>query len=306
MQTVASSWLGSTPLGDHGPFSLASTGVIALHEVWLPAGPVTVKLHQSGGDAIDWGLTLHRGQLPYHAKSATAGIVGQAWIGAAGADETMPVTVPQAGYYCLAVWKARAGDYAKAGQYTLRFDGFLWTPPGVGDVPAVTAVRDITPNPFNPATRIAFDLAHSGPVRLEVFDVRGRLVRRLVSSALEAGRHEVLWDGRDDQGVGAASGTPRGAAAGGGGHGLAQDAAVEVGAAFEVATSNPSNPSGDGRATRRSGTTRAGAIRIRTADAGRSFGQYPTAAPRRLENSPQRGQLGSTPQSHKLLSIGTL
>ncbi|MBK7045144.1 MAG: hypothetical protein IPH48_01170 [bacterium] len=207
LQTVASSWLASTPLGDYGPFSLASTGVIALHEVWLPAGPVSVKLHQSGGDAIDWGLTLHRGQLPYHAKSATAGIVGQAWIGAAGADETMPVEVPQAGYYCLAVWKAQADDYAKAGQYTLRFDGFLSDAPGVGDVPAVTAVRDITPNPFNPATRIAFDLAHSGPVRLEIFDVRGRLVRRLVSSALEAGRHEVLWDGRDDQGVGAASGT---------------------------------------------------------------------------------------------------
>jgi hypothetical protein len=207
LQTVASSWLASSPLGDYGPFSLAATGVVSLHEVWLPAGPVTVRLHQTGGQPIDWGLTLHRGQLPYHAKSAAAGIVGQAWIGAAGADETMPVEVPQDGYYCLAVWKSTAGDYANAGQYTLHFDGHLSGTPDQGGVPAVTAVRDITPNPFNPSTKISFDLAAPGQVYLEVFDVRGRLVRRLVSASLVAGRHEVLWDGRDDQGVGAASGT---------------------------------------------------------------------------------------------------
>jgi flagellar hook assembly protein FlgD len=37
-------------------------------------------------------------------------------------------------------------------------------------------------------------------VRLDVFDLRGRLVRTLVDGALTAGRHEVLWDGRSDAG----------------------------------------------------------------------------------------------------------
>ena len=41
VQTVASSWLANQPAGTYGPFSLAATGVIALHEVWLPAGPLT-------------------------------------------------------------------------------------------------------------------------------------------------------------------------------------------------------------------------------------------------------------------------
>jgi hypothetical protein len=207
LQTVTSSWLASTPMGDYGPFSLAATGVIALHEVWLPAGPVTVRLQQAGGDAIDWGLTLHRGQLPYHAKSASAGIVGQSWIAGAGAEEIMPVEVPQAGYYCLTVWKTGAAEAAKSGQYRLYFDGFLSGTPGDGGVPAVTAMREITPNPFNPATKIAFELAVDGEVRLEVFDVRGRRVRRLVAGNLATGRHEVVWDGRDDAGVAAASGT---------------------------------------------------------------------------------------------------
>jgi len=38
------------------------------------------------------------------------------------------------------------------------------------------------------------------PVRLEVFEAAGRRVRRLISGSLEAGRHEVRWDGRDGSG----------------------------------------------------------------------------------------------------------
>ena len=207
VQTVASSWLANQPAGTYGPFSLGATSVIALHEVWLPAGPLNLTLHNVSGDGIDWGVTLHRGQLPYHAKSASAGIVGQVWIGGAGADEVMPVVVPQAGYYCVAVWKVGAADATKAGQYQLIFEAASTPVPGDGTLPTVTAVREISPNPFNPSTRIAFDLARSGRVQLEVFDVRGRAVRRLLAEELPAGRHEVVWDGRDDSGSGVASGT---------------------------------------------------------------------------------------------------
>jgi flagellar hook assembly protein FlgD len=43
-------------------------------------------------------------------------------------------------------------------------------------------------------------------VSLSLFDVRGRLVRRLVSSTQGAGVHTVNWDGRDAAGLQAASG----------------------------------------------------------------------------------------------------
>jgi hypothetical protein len=68
------------------------------------------------------------------------------------------------------------------------------------------------PNPFNPSTRITFDLpaprsaAGDVPVRLDVLDLRGRLVRRLLVQSLPAGRHGVLWDGRDDGGREVSSG----------------------------------------------------------------------------------------------------
>jgi hypothetical protein len=62
------------------------------------------------------------------------------------------------------------------------------------------------PNPFNPKTRIHFQLAHAGVVELRVFDARGRLVRSLLAESLPAGEHTVDFDGKDSQGRQLASG----------------------------------------------------------------------------------------------------
>jgi hypothetical protein len=62
------------------------------------------------------------------------------------------------------------------------------------------------PNPFNPATRIPFELTRGGRVALSVFDVAGHRVRALLDQELPAGLHEAAWDGRDDAGQAVASG----------------------------------------------------------------------------------------------------
>jgi hypothetical protein len=62
------------------------------------------------------------------------------------------------------------------------------------------------PNPFNPRTTIKFDLHKPGPVELAVFDVAGRLVKRLVHETRPAGNHEAVWNGRDSGGRSAAAG----------------------------------------------------------------------------------------------------
>lgn len=74
--------------------------------------------------------------------------------------------------------------------------------PGAG-----LALRQNAPNPFNPATTIAFRLEQAGPAELAIYDTRGQRVRTLVSEALPAGNHEVVWDGQTDRGTRAASGT---------------------------------------------------------------------------------------------------
>jgi len=62
------------------------------------------------------------------------------------------------------------------------------------------------PNPFNPSTVISFTLPKEEHVRLEIYDIRGRVVRRLFDGVMEAGFKELLWDGRDDSGREVSSG----------------------------------------------------------------------------------------------------
>lgn len=80
---------------------------------------------------------------------------------------------------------------------------------------AVTAVATPTsfksygawPNPFNPATVIAFDLPVSEAVALSIFTLDGRRVATLVQAALPAGHHRLAWRGQDDAGRSLAAGT---------------------------------------------------------------------------------------------------
>jgi M6 family metalloprotease-like protein len=78
--------------------------------------------------------------------------------------------------------------------------------PPVVVLPAAYALAQNFPNPFNPSTTIRYDVPAAGRVRLEIYDVRGRVVRALVDGSVTAGYHQVVWDGRDDAGRSMASG----------------------------------------------------------------------------------------------------
>jgi hypothetical protein len=62
------------------------------------------------------------------------------------------------------------------------------------------------PNPFNPSTMIEFELAAPARVRLDVFTVDGRFIRRLTDGIYTDGPHRVSWNGRGTNGQTAASG----------------------------------------------------------------------------------------------------
>lgn len=72
--------------------------------------------------------------------------------------------------------------------------------------PATWSLAQNSPNPFNPMTRIRFDVPRPSRVDLRVFDSAGRLVRTLVKGNTSAGVHVVTWDGHDEQGASVASG----------------------------------------------------------------------------------------------------
>ncbi|MDD3641963.1 MAG: FlgD immunoglobulin-like domain containing protein, partial [Candidatus Krumholzibacteria bacterium] len=66
-----------------------------------------------------------------------------------------------------------------------------------GDVPSAVFLAQNWPNPFNPGTTIAFGLKERGHTSLRIYDAAGRLVARLVEETMPAGRHTMVWDGRD-------------------------------------------------------------------------------------------------------------
>jgi len=73
-------------------------------------------------------------------------------------------------------------------------------PDPVLTAPAVTALHANVPNPFNPTTNFAFDLAGAGQAKVQIFDVAGHVVKTLVDGVKPAGRHEVTWTGLDQDG----------------------------------------------------------------------------------------------------------
>jgi hypothetical protein len=80
---------------------------------------------------------------------------------------------------------------------------------GVDDLvplPAVHWLYQSYPNPCNPSTTISFDLPENLPVCLTIYTVNGKLVTSLVDAEMPAGRHDIIWDGCNEQGHRVASG----------------------------------------------------------------------------------------------------
>ncbi|HET9232690.1 MAG TPA: FlgD immunoglobulin-like domain containing protein, partial [Candidatus Eisenbacteria bacterium] len=78
---------------------------------------------------------------------------------------------------------------------------------GIGEgLPTVHRLYQNSPNPFQGATRAAFDLPEGGKVTLKVFDLSGRVVRVLAENWYPAGNHEVRWNAQDAAGHAVAGG----------------------------------------------------------------------------------------------------
>lgn len=72
--------------------------------------------------------------------------------------------------------------------------------------PARDLLAPNVPNPFNPRTILRFELTADATVDLAVFDLSGRRIATLVAGHRAAGRHETVWQGRDDDGRSVPSG----------------------------------------------------------------------------------------------------
>jgi hypothetical protein len=73
-------------------------------------------------------------------------------------------------------------------------------------IPKDYAINDIYPNPFNSQMVINYAVPVESPIRLEVFDIGGRMVKTLLDERSSVGYHRIVWDGANDMGKKVSSG----------------------------------------------------------------------------------------------------
>ena len=172
------------------------------------------------GEWLEYTVTVPvTGDYPFEARVSSLMNGGIFHLELDGVDVTGDIIVPvTTGWQ---TWTTVTGTAAlTAGTRTLRF-----VPTTVGfnlnyfeflagisavdqDVPASGyALHPCYPNPFNPSTTVSFDLPERATVNLAIYDLAGQMVRTLVAAeTVAAGRHEVVWNGRDTAGRAVAAG----------------------------------------------------------------------------------------------------
>lgn len=188
----------------YSPENLLVNGAKSLVED-LPAAPVVEPVAAEGAEfvRVRWpaglmdleGFHVYRRLLDGPPEKLTTEPVMATDGEAVYQDTTLPAGSVEAVYFVTAL---HLGQESLPGQETVLKIVALEVP---GPPPtASTRLRANYPNPFNPETRLPFELAVAGKVQITIFDLAGRLVRTLVDEEFVAGGHEVVWNGRDDAG----------------------------------------------------------------------------------------------------------
>ena len=87
-----------------------------------------------------------------------------------------------------------------------RYGGDITAVEASAGLPSIITIDGIYPNPFNPAASIDFSLPSEGYAEVDIYSLSGQKIRRLTSRSFQAGRHSVVWNGKDEFGLPAASG----------------------------------------------------------------------------------------------------
>ncbi|MCB5265732.1 MAG: carboxypeptidase regulatory-like domain-containing protein [Candidatus Cloacimonetes bacterium] len=204
------------PLTDSGQphtgakFAACFASTTAPNNDWL----ITPQI-SGGGELRFWAQTF----MDYGLEKYNIGV---STTGTAPADFTMlngtsPISVPLVWTEYVYDLAAYANQQIYVGIQCVSPDVFIFMVDdvkitgGVGnenDVAPIytTALKGNYPNPFNPETTISFSVKDAGPVNIEIYNVKGQLVKKLVNDVKAAGEHTVVWNGNDNNGRAVSSG----------------------------------------------------------------------------------------------------
>lgn len=76
-----------------------------------------------------------------------------------------------------------------------------------GTAPAIARMLNANfPNPFNPETTISFDMPKTGNARLDIYNVKGQIVKTLFNGTAPYGKTSLVWNGTDNNAQNVTSG----------------------------------------------------------------------------------------------------
>jgi PKD repeat protein len=213
-----------TATNANGSNTLTKTGYITVSGVTMnsfnlysPATSATVLTNPNDATTIDfrWGTTNPHPSVSYKFKirKIASGSTEYSFISNnAGLDsgktfrrgflDSLAVTMGLTGDSVSTIWRAWAYNGLDSASSVTSFILTLRrTGVGISQISSIVPdkfnVYNNYPNPFNPVTKIKFDIAKSENVRVAIFDITGKEVARLVEQRLNPGTYELIWDAKN-------------------------------------------------------------------------------------------------------------
>jgi len=212
------------------------TGASAIDTEWSSIASDTVNDVLIGSDEVEWFGTprgtsrhkgsdtktnwttyrIHDGLIHDHVLAIAEDLEGGKWFGTAGGLSRLFNDQWQSWTTATGL----AGD--SVNDITVDLDGSLWlaTNNGISHmiwpdaiIPEIEKGHSISalnmriyPNPFNNSTCITFTLSQKENVSLYIYNIIGQKISTLYHSSLQAGIHEIFWDGTGSNGSSVISG----------------------------------------------------------------------------------------------------
>jgi hypothetical protein len=175
-------------------------------------GDGIVNLIAYSSQGVVYGFNPDSSQIDYLPFPLYSSVTAPATITDVDGDGDLDIILATSAGINIVDYKAPAGTKIPWSEYrgNMHRTGFygdnITLPADETTVEFITVLDQNYPNPFNPVTNINFSLKEDSSVTLEIFNIKGQKVSKLVDDHLDAGHHRVVWEGRNDQNQPVASG----------------------------------------------------------------------------------------------------
>jgi len=190
----------------NNPYSweILASGIdnLGFYEFTVPGPPsefCRIRISSLDGDVVNTSglFTIVDSPVNWINTNTSSGIIS------AGESENITLSISSA--------NLEVGIYEAYIKIETDFGQILYLPvclEVISDIPPVEKYKlyQNYPNPFNPFTRIRFDLPESAYVKLQIFNLKGQLIKTLIKEDINAGEQVAYWDGKNDNGKSVSSG----------------------------------------------------------------------------------------------------